>query len=54
MDNDFILTFGKHKGRRVSSMVGNTPSDFRYLIWLRENATNLKPWQMKILKDITK
>ena len=52
--NDFKLTFGKYKGRSVQSMVGNTTSEFQYLIWLRENAANLTITQHEILKNITK
>lgn len=52
-EDDFILHFGKYKGRSVQSMVGNTTEEFNYLIWLRDNATSLKPWQLEILKKIT-
>jgi hypothetical protein len=54
IENDFILYFGKYKGRNVKSMVGNTKEEFDYLIWLRDNAKNLKESQVLILNSITK
>jgi hypothetical protein len=52
--DDFILYFGKYKGRSVKSMVNTTPEEFNYLVWLRENNTNLKEKQVLILKNLTK
>jgi hypothetical protein len=53
-DGDFILYFGKYKGRNVKSMVGSTKEEFQYLCWLRDNGTNLKENQRAILKELTK
>lgn len=52
--DDFVLYFGKYKGRNVKSMVGNTTEEFNYLIWLRDNGTNLKDNQLLILQNLTK
>ena len=54
LDGDFILYFGKYKGRSVKSMVGSTKEEFQYLCWLRDNGTNLKENQRKILNELTK
>lgn len=52
--DDFVLYFGKYKGRNVKSMVGNTTAEFQYLIWLRDNGTILKQTQREILTRLTK
>lgn len=54
LDNDFVLYFGKYKGRNVRSLVGSTTEEFQYLQWLKNNGTNLKEFQRQILNEITK
>ena len=51
--DDFILYFGKFKGRSVKSMVNTNKEEFDYLLWLKNNAKNLKSNQIEILKKIT-
>lgn len=52
--DDFVLYFGKYKGRNVKSLVGSTKEEFEYLVWLKNNATNLKSNQLQILINLTK
>ena len=54
-DEDFILYFGKYKGRSVKSMVGSTTDEFQYLKWLlAQDVVTLKNNQVLILQKLTK
>ncbi len=53
LEDDFVLYFGKYKGRNVKSLVGSTKEEFDYLLWLKNNATNLKPQQLDVIKKLT-
>jgi len=54
-EDDFILYFGKYKGRSVKSMVGNTTEEFQYLRWLlNQDYITLKNNQILILQKLTK
>lgn len=54
-EDDFILYFGKYKGRSVKSMVGSTTEEFQYLKWLlNQDYIKLKNNQVLILQKITK
>ena len=54
LNDDFVLYFGKYKDRTVKSLIEGTKEEYNYLVWLRDNAKNLKPNQIEILKKLTK
>lgn len=49
--DDFILFFGKFKGRNVRSML-ETKEERDYLVWLYNNATSLKQNQRTIIANL--
>jgi hypothetical protein len=54
-DEDFILYFGKYKGRSVKSMVGSNVEEFQYLKWLlNQDYIKLKNNQVLILQKLTR
>jgi hypothetical protein len=46
-EDDFVLYFGKHKGRNVKSML-SSKDERQYLLWLT-TLENTKDWQKKII-----
>ena len=46
-EDDFVIYFGKHKGRNIKSML-ETKEEREYLLWLT-TLDNIKDWQKKII-----
>ncbi len=46
-EDDFVIYFGKYKGRNVKSML-TTKDERQYLLWLT-TLENTKDWQKKII-----
>lgn len=49
-----FYTLVNTKVENVKSLVGSTKEEFEYLVWLKNNATNLKSNQLQILINLTK
>ena len=46
-EDDFVIYFGKYKGRNIKSMM-ETKEEREYLLWLT-TLDNIKDWQKKII-----
>lgn len=50
-EDDFILFFGKYKGRNIKSMIEDK-IERSYLVWLHDNANTLKESQRFIIRKL--